>query len=329
MSLSHASSKGDRIRILYAGQPNQFEAYKKSLEKSFCELKINNFDLSNDYTAVADPSSIDYILYTPRSGMENFAPFVNVKAILNLRAGVEGVADNPTLPSSIPLCRMIDPGLQNGMIEYVVGHVFRYHLQVDRLWEQKKNGIWKQSDSPPLAQDRTIGILGLGALGSACAEALARFSFRVLGWSRRPKSQAGVECYHGNAGLDLILSEADVLVLLLPNTPHTMKIINRRTLQKCKRGMAIINAGRGTLIDEDALLEFLDSGTISGATLDVFQVEPLPQDHGFWKHSNVLVTPHIAAKLRAETAGSVIAENIRRSENGDELLYVVDRESGY
>ena len=181
----------------------------------------------------------------------------------------------------------------------------------------------------PLARQRTVGILGLGELGGSCADALTELNFQVYGWSRTEKQQDGVHCCHGDAGLKLILKASDILVLLLPDTPETRDLINQDTLSNCKRGIRIINAGRGSSIDEEDLLHALDQGIVAGATLDVFKKEPLPSDHGFWKHPNVLITPHIAAKTRTSTASIVIAENIRRAKSGEPLLYVVDRDSGY
>ena len=223
------------------------------------------------------------------------------------------------------------------MVEYMVGHTFRYHLASDEMWNMKRQHKWKQLESGesvlPLAHDRTIGILGLGQLGNACAEALLNLNFCVLGWSRTTKKNdhlnGNFHHYYGIDGLDNVLQKSDVLILLLPNTKETFNIINKITLSKCKRGVAIINAGRGTLIDDDALLEALDVGIVSGATLDVFKVEPLPKEHGYWNHPKVLITPHNAANTRSNTASAVVVENIRRSEYNEPLLYVVDREHGY
>jgi glyoxylate/hydroxypyruvate reductase len=219
------------------------------------------------------------------------------------------------------------------MVEYVVGHVLRYHLMMDNLWKKKQAGEWIQSDSGesmlPLARQRTVGILGLGELGGSCADALAKLNFKVCGWSRSPKERNGILCFHADSGLKAVLGRSDILVLLLPDTPETQDIICRESLARCKPGIRIVNGGRGSAINEEDLLQALDSGIVTGATLDVFKTEPLPSDHGFWKHSNVLITPHIAAKTRADTASRVIAENIRRCEAGEPLLYVVDRDAGY
>ncbi|CAB9531060.1 Glyoxylate/hydroxypyruvate reductase A [Seminavis robusta] len=325
-SLSPSAATGQRIHALYAGYPQRYDEYHQALQEAFKEMHLD-VCLTDDLSE--SPESIDYIIYSPNGPLKDFSPFCNAKVVMSLRAGLEGVATNPTLPRTVPLTRMVDPSLREGMVEYVVGNVMRYHLNMDLLWRSKNAGEWMQSESMPLARQCAVGILGLGELGGSCADALVQLGFQVYGWSRSPRDHEGVLCYHGPTGLGQVLQESDILVLLLPNTPETHDIINRDTLAQCKPGIRIINSGRGSAIDEDALLEALDNGTVAGATLDVFKTEPLPKDHGFWKQPNVLITPHIAAKTRAHSACKVIAENIRRAEAGEPLLYVADRDTGY
>jgi hypothetical protein len=159
--------------------------------------------------------------------------------------------------------------------------------------------VWRAGSAPPLARDRTVAVLGLGVLGAACAQALASLNFRVLGWSRSPKSIDGVETAHGADGLDATLRQAAIVVLLLPDTPATENTLNARTLALLPKGAVIVNPGRGPLIDDDALLAALDSGQVGHATLDVFRTEPLPAEHPYWAHPKVTVTPHIASETRA------------------------------
>jgi glyoxylate/hydroxypyruvate reductase A len=125
------------------------------------------------------------------------------------------------------------------------------------------------------------------------------------------------------------LAGAEIVVLLLPRTAATENLLGDRRLSLLARGASIINPGRGTLIDDDALLSALDSGQVGHATLDVFRVEPLPANHPFWHHPRVTVTPHIAAQTRPATSSAVIAENIRRGEAGEPFLHLVDRARGY
>ncbi|MCL4132801.1 UNVERIFIED_CONTAM: hypothetical protein GTU68_061695, partial [Idotea baltica] len=172
-----------------------------------------------------------------------------------------------------------------------------------------------------------VTILGLGALGTACAQALVTLDFDVTGWSRTPKSVTGVTCLSGDVGT--ALNGCEIAVLLLPLTPQTKNILNADTLSRMAKGAFILNPGRGPLIDDTALLNALDSGQIAHATLDTFRVEPLPADHAYWAHPNVTVTPHIASATRPAAAARVIAENIRRGESGHPFLHLVDRSNGY
>ncbi|MDZ4094063.1 MAG: NAD(P)-dependent oxidoreductase, partial [Paracoccaceae bacterium] len=165
--------------------------------------------------------------------------------------------------------------------------------------------------------------------GTACARALAALNFPVTGWSRTEKAVPGINCVHGVAGLETALRGAQIVVTLLPNTPQTENLLDARRLGWLPRGAMIVNPGRGALIDDTALLSALDSGQIGHATLDVFRSEPLPQDHAFWAHPGVTVTPHVAADTRTASASRVVAENIRRGEAGEPLLHLVDRKRGY
>jgi glyoxylate/hydroxypyruvate reductase len=276
-------------------------------------------------TEVGDPAMVDYIVYAPSAPLQDFSPFVNCKAVLSLWAGVERIVGNATLTQ--PLCRMVDTGLTEGMVEWVVGHALRHHLGMDRQIVNPGH-IWDPT-CPPLARERVVAMLGMGALGTACAQALAALRFQVLGWSRTEKAVAGVECLHGEDGLQAALRRADIVVTLLPKTSETENLLDARRLAWLKPRAVILNPGRGALIDDAALLAALDAGAVGHATLDVFRVEPLPADHPFWAHPRVTVTPHIAADTRATGAAKVLVENIRRGEAGEVLLNLVERGRGY
>ena len=275
--------------------------------------------------APADPSQVDFIIYAPSAPLQDFTLYTGCRAVLSLWAGVERIVGNATLTQ--PLCRMVDRGLTEGMVEWVVGHTLRYHLGMDRHIVNPDH-IWDQT-CPPLARDRRVAVLGMGALGKACAQALMALNFQVLGWSRTEKTSIDMPCFSGKSGLRQVLGQAEILVTLLPKTPETENLLNPETFAWTRRGAVVINPGRGALIDDDALLAALASGQISAATLDVFRLEPLPKTHPFWTHPKITVTPHIAADTRAEGAAKVLVENIRRSLQGQPLLNLVDRSRGY
>jgi glyoxylate/hydroxypyruvate reductase A len=308
------------VNVLFAARPDHWRIYESPLKKALSDRGVEAH-LSPDLA----PEEVDYIVYSPNSTVQDFTPYTRAKAVLNLWAGVENIVGNPTL--RIPLARMVDHGLTQGMVEWVTGHVLRHHLGMDRHI-LGQDGEWR-AEAPPLAGDRRVTVLGLGALGEACARMLVRLGFAVTGWSRRPKDIPGVSCLSGDAGLQAALGTADILVLLLPLTGETENLLNAETLALLPEGAMIVNPGRGPLIDDDALLAALDRGHVGHATLDVFRVEPLPADHPFWAHPKVTVTPHIASETRPETAAQVIAENVRRGESGEPFLHLVDRESGY
>lgn len=309
------------LTVLFAAREDRWPTYRDHLPAA-----LTDAGLDAEIVLQADPAQVDYIVFAPNGPIDDFRPYTRAKAVLNLWAGVENVVGNPTLTQ--PLCRMVDPALTDGMVEWVTGHVLRHHLGMD-THIKGQDGIWRAGIVPPLAQDRRVTILGLGELGQACAKALAGLRFPVTGWSRNQKDLPGVTCVSGEMGLEVALSSADILVTLLPHTPATECLLNNATLAHLPRGAVIINPGRGQLIDDDALLAALNSGQIDHATLDVFWTEPLPADHPYWAHPQVTVTPHIASETRGPSASRVIAENIRRGEAGEPFLHAVDRAAGY
>ncbi|MEM9582969.1 MAG: glyoxylate/hydroxypyruvate reductase A [Pseudomonadota bacterium] len=308
------------INILFAAKPESWASYELPLRGAFDKVGLA-YTLGTDMP----PEIVDYIVYAPGATATDFTPYTRTKAVLGLWAGVETIVTNETLTQ--PLCRMVDDGLTDGMVEWVTGHTLRHHLGMD-LHIHGQDGVWRAGIVPPLARKRKVTILGMGALGAACATQLASLKFDVHGWSRSAKEIDGVTCHSGSDGLTVALQDADIVTLLLPDTPATQNTLNAETLALMSQDSVLINPGRGPLVDDDALLDALDKN-LSHATLDVFRIEPLPEDHPFWAHPKVTVTPHIASETRPDTASGIIAENIRRGEAGEPFLHVVDRVAGY
>lgn len=308
--------------IYFAAGAARWPDYEKPLRQALAEAGL---EAELIHTPPADPALVDYIIFAPGGDITDFSPFTRARAVLNLWAGVERVVGNPTLTQ--PLCRMVDPAMTAGMVEWVTGHVLRHHLGMDRHIVNPQHH-WEQV-SPPLAAERPVAILGLGQLGLSCARALQGLGFPVSGWSRNPKSLPDLPSEHGEEGLRRTLARARILVLLLPKTAETENLLDARRLAWLSEGAVILNPGRGQLIDDAALLEALDAGRVGHATLDVFRQEPLPPEHPFWAHPRITVTPHIAAETRPPSASRVVVDNIRRGEAGEPFVNVVNRDRGY
>lgn len=284
-----------------------------------------------DPATVADPAEVDYVIFSPVGAVEDLRAYVRLKAVLSMWAGVERLLARPDLPD-VPIARMVEPGLTIGMTDYVVGHALSAHLGVAATIDASRAGRWEPSPAK-LSVHRPVGVMGLGQLGQDAARALAALRFPTRGWSRSRKEVEGVRCFSGLGQVDAFLADLEILIVLLPQTPDTVGMLHGGRLALLADGAHIINAARGPILPEADLLAALDGregrGPLGGATLDVFDTEPLPPEHPYWMHSKVIVTPHIASWTRAETASKVLIEQIERAERGEPLAHLVDRTLGY
>jgi glyoxylate/hydroxypyruvate reductase len=276
--------------------------------------------------ATGNADDVRYVLaWKPPPGF--FAPFGKLRLVVNLGSGVDSLVGRDDLPD-VPIARLSDAGMVSLMTSYILFAVIRYARDFHHFERAQRRGEWHYIHPRPLSSFR-VGILGLGQLGGAAARALAGAGFDVRGWSRTPRSIEGIACVAGLERLDGLLAEADILVILLPITPETRGLLNARRLELMPRGAKLINASRGAVVDEPALLAALQSGQIGEATLDVFAVEPLPAGHPFWIMENVLITPHLASITVPEDAAREVAESIRRVRSGAPPLHLIDRRRGY
>jgi glyoxylate/hydroxypyruvate reductase A len=274
-----------------------------------------------------DPSNVDIaIVWRPNPG--TLQHFPNLKAVINLGAGVDTILADDTYPEGVPLVRMIDPDLTRHMSEFVVHRVLHFHRKFHDYDQMQRDHDWQELTQDDTLQKR-VGILGLGTLGADAARHLAPFGFRMAGWSRTEKHIEGVQSFYGQDGLKEFLTRTDILVCLLPLTPKTQGILNTETLSYLPIGAYIINSGRGLQIVEDDLLAALDSGRIAGAALDVFCKEPLPSSSPIWDHRKIIITPHIASLSSPQSAAQDIAENIRRIRRGETPNDLIDMNAGY
>ena len=297
--------------------------YKEALAKEI-EAQSLNYKIIED---ISRSSEVNAIIYADESDIADFSIFPDDTVIFSIFAGVEKTLLNKTIRQ--PLVRLIDAEMTECMAEWCVAHVLRYHLDLDKFIKPEKKEWITCHKERLLANQVHIGILGLGTLGAATANKFKKLDFKVAGWSANEKRISGVNSLVGQDGLRKILSTSDYLILLLPLTEQTKTIINSASLKFVKNGAVVINAGRGGLIEDNDLLKALDVGKISGCTLDVFNEEPLPQEHPFWLHEKVTVTPHISAPTRLKSSIKSILANISRIKEGLQPIGLVEKERFY
>jgi glyoxylate/hydroxypyruvate reductase A len=308
------------MSVLYKSDIARGQAWVKIFAEQAPDIEFHLWPQTGDLAAV------EYLVaWEPPPGL--LASLPNLKVLFSSGAGVDHL-DLSAVPPHVPVVRMVEPGIVNGMIEYVTMSVLALHRNLIDYFRAQAVGIWQAIEVDP-ASARSVGVMGLGVLGQAVLERLGPFGYPRYGWNRSPKTIPGVTCYTGRQTLERFLAQCDILVCLLPLTGETRGILNRRLFAALPRGASLINVGRGGHLDQQALLEALDSGHLSAAILDVCEPEPLPPLHPFWTHPRILLTPHIASMTQPQTAALVLLENIRRHKRGEPLRDVIDRSKGY
>lgn len=275
---------------------------------------------------VGDPADVHYLAtWQPPDRLAQRFP--NLKLLFSTGAGVDQF-DLAALPPSVQLVRMVEPGIVQGMVEYVLHAVLDLHRDRPAYRRQQAQGLWQPLPVRTAAQCR-VGVLGLGSLGQAVLRALQGLGFDCAGWSRSPRSIDGVQCFAGAAGRMDLLRRSDILVCLLPLTDATRGFLNSALFDALPRGAALVHVGRGPQLVGADLLRALDDGRLGEAVLDVTDPEPLPADDPLWRHPRVQITPHIASVTQPDTAVAVVLDNLRRFEAGLPLVGLVDRKKGY
>jgi glyoxylate/hydroxypyruvate reductase A len=302
------------VKILFASQTEKAELWLPLLRRALPE---------DELVAVPDKSVDIALVATPPAG--TFQKLGRPKLVQSLWMGVEKLLADPTYPRGVPLARLIEPGMVAAMTETVLAHVLDWHRHFYQYRAQQRERSWKRIDQR-MASDRTVGLLGLGELGSDAARKLLALGFNVAGWSRRPRAIPGVQSF---TDLTAMLRITDALVCLLPLTPQTAGVLNARSFAMMRRGGCVINVARGAHLVTRELLGALDNGWLAHAYLDVFEPEPLPRDDPLWQHPGVTVTPHIAALTEPRTAVPKIAENVERVRRGETPANLVDVQAGY
>jgi len=275
---------------------------------------------------IGDPAEVRFLAaWEPPANILEVFP--NLEVLFSSGAGVDQF-DFSALPPELPLVRMVEPGIINGMVEYVSWAVLALHRDMPLYQRQQRRAQWQAAPVRPAAQCR-VGVLGLGSLGQAALAQLRGFGFNCAGWSRSRHAIDGVQCFAGSTELPAFLARTDILVCLLPLTAETRGLLNATLFAQLPRGAGLVHVGRGPQLVEADLLAALDQGQLGDAILDVTDPEPLPPEHPFWQHPHIWLTPHIASATQPESAARVVLDNLRRHRNGEALLGLVDRARGY
>ncbi|CAN7763295.1 2-hydroxyacid dehydrogenase [Paraburkholderia hospita] len=308
------------MTLLYKADPERGKLWAQHFAQKAPEIP---FRLWPD---VGDPAAVRYLAtWQPPDDPARTLP--NLEVIFSVGAGIDQF-DLSRVPPHIAVVRMIEPGIVEGMVEYVTQAVLTIHRDLFDYALQQRQRVWREMPVRA-ASTRRVGVLGLGMLGTAVLERLRVFGFPCAGWSRSEHRLEGVECFAGVEALDAFLARTDVLVCLLPLTDATRGLLDKRLFGKLPKGASFVNVGRGPQVNQQDLLDALDSGQLQNAILDVTDPEPLPESHPFWTHPRVRITPHIASATRPESAVDVVLENIRRRRDGLPMVGEVDRSRGY
>ncbi|MGD1905874.1 MAG: 2-hydroxyacid dehydrogenase [Leptolyngbyaceae cyanobacterium] len=257
-----------------------------------------------------------------------FQQYPNLRVISSMGAGGDALLQDPEIPTDVAIVRVVDSALVADMESYAIAAVINHVRRFPGYSQQQQQRQWQTLMALPI-QETTIGVMGLGQIGGAIAQRFASLRFPVRGWSRAPKDIPGIQSFYGKAGLNTFLAETQILICLLPLTPNTRHILNTHTLSQLPTGAYLINMARGGHLIEADLITLVDKGHLSGACLDVFQTEPLPENHPFWSHPNITVTPHIASITQPTSVAAQIIENYQRLQTNRPLQNRMDRQQGY
>ena len=306
--------------LVFASTADPVEPWRQALDSLLPDLRVRTPE------EIGPDDDVRYALvWKPPAGF--FARHPTLRLVTILGAGADALVGRDDLPD-VPVTRLSDPEMARMMAHYVLFAVLRYARDIPAFEAAQRAGRWHYVH-PREAREIRVGVLGLGELGGAAALELARLGFTVSGWSRGPKDLPGITCHAGLGALRPFLAQTEILVVMLPLTPETRRLLGAGELAALPRGAKLVNVSRGAVIDEAALVAALGSGHLGGATLDVFETEPLPEGHALWGMENVLVTPHLASVAIPASAARQVADNIRRVRAGQPPEHRVDLARGY
>ncbi len=309
------------MAIVIIRQDGKIEEWKKALKAAAPNLKVYGY---------LDPHLKDEIVMALvwKHPQGVLAHYKNLACIASFGAGVDFIFEDPTIDNQIPITRVIDPFLANDMSEFVIAQILAYLKNLGQYKVDQLNKEWNPVPYQRI-EDVTVGIMGVGALGTVLAKDLLQLGFRVIGWANSPRAEGQFQVYAGFREVEEFLSQSSILVCLLPLTQATTGILNESLFNSLPKGAFLINAARGGHLVDQGLLRALDRGQLAGACLDVFHEEPLPGDHLFWEHPKIHITPHIASVSNITSVLPQLLENYRRLQKGEVLKNLVSREKQY
>lgn len=309
------------MSIVIIRQDDKIDAWVAAIKTSAPEVSVFNFLEEHN----AEDVEVALVWKHPKGSL---AKYPNLKYIASSGAGVDFIFEDTTAPTHLPITRVVDAMLANDMSEHVIAVIFNYLKHLNHYKVNQINKLWQPMRYNRIA-DFTVGIMGVGALGTVLSKDLIRFGFKTQGWSVSKKHLEGVKTYAGQDELTSFLATTDILICLLPLTNDTKGILNKAIFNKLPQGAYVINVARGGhLVDED-LVNALDDKHLSGAALDVYHQEPLPKNHPFWLHDKIDMTPHCASVSDSQSVVPQILENYKRMKSGKSLLNLVSKSKGY
>jgi len=326
MTMNKFASETDlqpAVLLVKSGGPSALPEWQRLFAEMVPDLRVCGWQDEG-----VDPAHVHYVLvWEPETG--RIAQYPNLRLIASSAAGVDHILADTALPAHLPIIRMVTPETVQRMADFVVLSALMLLRQMPSIFRAQSEARWDEGLTGKMSTETTVGILGLGQLGSNAARKLAAVGFPVQGWSRSAKAIEDVHCLYGESGFETLIASSDILINLLPDTASTRHLLNAGVFSRMRPGSALINVGRANQIDQDALLNALNSGHLAGAVLDVFENEPLRVAHPFWTHPAVIVTPHIASAVSLPGKARQVASVIAADRNGQPLPNLYNSAQGY
>lgn len=282
---------------------------------------------------IDNPEDITFaVVWLPED--DAFTAYPNLKMACSIAAGVDAILACPSLPKEAIVTRTQDHDQADFMAGFAAWNVVWHHRNMETLLNQARAGVWERQsfEDIKLPQEYTVGVLGYGLMGKAVARAVAGMGYPVVAALRRqPADDApnGIRFEVGEDAIGRTAAQSDCLINVLPLTPATENILNADLFNRMPKGSTLIQIGRGAQMVEDDLDAALDSGQLSGATLDVFREEPLPADHKWWRDTRILITPHQASESTKRMMTTQVIQSVLDMSAGKTPENAVDRTQGY